>query len=138
MSSISRLISKELRNAFNMPSGAIDNPKYNPLFKEGKRDPIKLSEKEEVTLSTFPSAAQESLRKDLQEGVDSTVVAEFYSPLESAIQEAPIGKKGTKGQNIEAFVRKRAPKVSQGELDFRQFGLEPEEKYTKDVISGAF
>lgn len=138
MSSISRLISKELRNAFNMPSGAIDNPKYNPLFKEGKRDPIKLSEEEEVTLSTLPSAAQESLRKDLQEGVDSTVVAEFYSPLESAIQEAPIGKKGTKGQNIEAFVRKRAPKVSQGELDFRQFGLEPEEKYTKDVISGAF
>ena len=72
--------------------------------------------------------------KDLED----TVVAEFYSPLESAIQEAPISKKGTKGQNIEAFVRKRAPKVSQGELDFRQFGLEPEEKYTKDVISGAF
>ena len=125
MSSISRLISKELRNAFNMPSGAIDNPKYNPLFKEGKRDPVKLSEDDE------------KLTWDMV-GLEDTVVAEFYSPLESAIQEAPIGKKGTKGQNIEAFVRKRAPKVSQGELDFRQFGLEPEEKYTKDVISGAF
>ena len=127
MSSISRLISKELRNAFNMPSGAIDNPKYNPLFKEGKRDPVKLSEDDE-------NLTWDMVGKDLED----TVVAEFYSPLESAIQEAPIGKKGTKGQNIEAFVRKRAPKVSQGELDFRQFGLEPEEKYTKDVISGAF
>ena len=47
MSSISRLISKELKNAFGMPSGATDNPKYNPLFKEGKRDPIKLSEDDE-------------------------------------------------------------------------------------------
>ena len=65
MSSISRLISKELRNAFNMPSCAFDNPKYNPLFNEGKRDPIKLYEEEEVTLLTFPYAAQESLRNDL-------------------------------------------------------------------------
>ena len=127
MSSISRLISKELKNAFGMPSGATDNPKYNPLFKEGKRDPIKLSEDDE-------NLTWDMVGKDLED----TVVAEFYSPLESAIQEAPISKKGTKGQNIEAFVRKRAPKVSQGELDFRQFGLEPEEKYTKDVISGAF
>jgi len=86
MSSISRLISKELKNAFGMPSGATDNPKYNPLFKEGKRDPIKLSEDDE-------NLTWDMVGKDLED----TVVAEFYSPLESAIQEAPISKKGTKG-----------------------------------------
>jgi len=103
MSALTRFLSKELKEAF----GATDNPKFNPMFKE-TRDVL-----------------------DDVEDPDTDTIAEFYSPMESAIENAPIGKAGTRGENIEAFVRKRAPKVTKGELEYREFGLEPERRYTK-------
>jgi hypothetical protein len=104
MSGISRMIAKELSSAL----GIIDNPKYNPMFKQ----------------------TDEALT-DVADPNDPTV-ARFYSPLESAIDEAPIGKEGTRGENIEAFVRKRAPKVTQAEMEYRGLGLEPGELYTAE------
>jgi len=103
MSALTRFISKELKEAF----GATDNPKFNPMFKEtgGMLDDVS--------------------------DPDTDTVAEFYSPMESAIENAPISKEGTRGRNIESFVRKRAPKVTKGELEYRGFGLEPERRYTK-------
>ena len=96
MSALTRFISKELKEAF----GATDNPKFNPMFKEtgGMLDDVS--------------------------DPDTDTVAEFYSPMESAIENAPISKEGTRGRNIESFVRKRAPKVTKGELEYRGFGLE--------------
>ena len=107
MSALTRFISKELKEAF----GATDNPKFNPMFKEtgGMLDDVS--------------------------DPDTDTVAEFYSPMESAIENAPISKGGTRGRNIEAFVRKRAPKVTKGELEYRGFGLEPERRYTRDSNS---
>jgi len=103
MSALTRFISKELKEAF----GATDNPKFNPMFKEtgGMLDDVS--------------------------DPDTDTVAEFYSPMESAIENAPISKEGTRGRNIEAFVRKRAPKVTKGELDYREFSLDPERRYTR-------
>ena len=106
MSGISRMIAKQLSASL----GITDNPKYNPMFKQ-----------------------TEEVLTDVADPSDPTV-ARFYSPLESAIDEAPIGKEGTRGENIEAFVRKRAPKVTQGEMEYRGLGLEPDAKYTRDVL----
>ena len=104
MSGISRLIAKELGSAL----GIIDNPKYNKMFKE-----------------------TDEVLADVADPNDPTV-ARFYSPLESAIENAPIGKEGTRGENVEAFVRKRAPKVTAAEMEYRGLGLEPGELYTAE------
>ena len=109
MAALSRLIAKELSSAL----GITDNPKFNPMFKQT-----------DETLSNV-------------ENPHTSTIAEFYSPLESAIENAPIGKKGTRGENIEAFVRKRAPKVTQAELDYREFSLDPARNYTRGDNSGA-
>ena len=104
MAGLSRLIAKELSSAL----GITDKPKFNPMFKD-------------VDDELFDVA-----------NPDSSAVASFYSPVESAIENAPISEtRGTRGENIEAFVRKRAPKVSKSEMEFREFKLDPEERYTK-------
>jgi len=112
MSGISRLLAKELSAAL----GITDNPKFSPMFKR-----------------------TDEVISDVADPDDPTV-ARFYSPLESAIENAPIGKEGTRGENVEAFVRKRAPKVSKAEMEFRGLGLEPGELYTaesaKEGLSG--
>lgn len=108
MSGITRMLAKQLSASL----GITDNPKYNPMFKQ-----------------------TEEVLTDVADPSDPTV-ARFYSPLESAIDEAPIGKEGTRGENIEAFVRKRAPKVTQAEMEYRGLGLEPDAKYTREVLSG--
>jgi len=109
MAGLSRIIAKELSSML----GITDNPKFNPMFKQ-----------------TDEALADVS-------NPDTPTIAEFYSPLESAIENAPIGKQGTRGENIEAFVRKRAPKVTQGELEYREFSLDPARKYTRGDNSGA-
>ena len=58
-------------------------------------------------------------------------IATFYSPLRSALDEAPISDKGTMGKNIMAFIRKRSPKMSEGELNYTGEFLEPNRKYTR-------
>jgi len=109
MAGLSRIIAKELSSML----GITDNPKFNPMFKQ----------------------TDEAL-DDVSNPATPTI-AEFYSPLESAIENAPIGKQGTRGENIEAFVRKRAPKVTQAELDYREFSLDPARKYTRGDNSSA-
>mgnify|MGYP000014595584 CR=1 FL=1 len=105
MAGLSRIIAKELSSML----GITDNPKFNPMFKQ----------------------TDEAL-DDVSNPATPTI-AEFYSPLESAIENAPIGKQGTRGENIEAFVRKRAPKVTESEMDYREFSLDPDLEYTKGL-----
>ena len=59
-------------------------------------------------------------------------IATFYSPLMSALDEAPISDKGTMGKNIMAFIRKRSPKMSEGELNYTGDFLDPNRKYTRE------
>jgi len=109
MAGLSRIIAKELGSML----GITDNPKFNPMFKQ-----------------TDEALADVS-------NPDTPTIASFYSPVESAIENVSIGKQGTRGENIEAFVRKRAPKVTQGELEYREFSLDPARKYTRGDNSGA-
>ena len=109
MAGLSRIIAKELGSML----GITDNPKFNPMFKQ----------------------TDEAL--DDVSNPDTPTIASFYSPVESAIENVSIGKQGTRGENIEAFVRKRAPKVTQGELEYREFSLDPARKYTRVDNSGA-
>ena len=109
MAGLSRIIAKELSSML----GITDNPKFNPMFKQT----------DEALEDVF----------DTSSNPNSATIAEFYSPLESAIDNAAIGKQGTRGENIEAFVRKRAPKVTQGELEYREFSLDPAKKYTRGL-----
>lgn len=58
----------------------------------------------------------------------------FYSPLRSAIEEMQFSEKGKSGQEIMAYLNKRAPNVSKGELDFSRLDLNPKKKYSKDEV----
>ena len=76
-----------------------------------------------------PFAASISSRIDKAD--QENTIATFYSPLMSALDEAPISDKGTMGKNIMAFIRKRSPKMSEGELNYTGDFLEPNKKYTR-------
>ena len=122
MAGLSRLIAKELSSAL----GITDNPKFNPMFKQTK-DFIRGAARGSNNINYQADGEIFDVANP-----DSPIIASFYSPVESAIENAPISEtRGTRGENIEAFVRKRAPKVSKSEMEFREFKLDPEERYTK-------
>jgi hypothetical protein len=112
---LSEILREEFADALakkgNKSAGVIDNPKFNPPFREGNLAPDRY-------IARNPSVP-------------------FYSPIESAIENAPISASGTRGENIEAFVRKRAPKIEQSELDFSGLSLEPRTKYTRAEALGS-
>ena len=58
----------------------------------------------------------------------------FYSPLVSAIGAMDIGAKGKSGRDIMAYLNKRAPNVSKGELQFSRLNLDPDKKYSKEEL----
>ena len=83
----------------------------------------------------------EELRKKIEEenvglGEDTTV-GKMYSPLVSTVEQMDIGAGGTKGENIEAFLRKRAPNVTEAEKQFYGLGFladEPQRKFTREKV----
>jgi hypothetical protein len=62
------------------------------------------------------------------------VIGRMYSPVYSAIEEMPIGKQGTKGENITAYLNKRAPNVEKSELESFELNLNPNRRYTKEEV----
>jgi len=62
------------------------------------------------------------------------IIGRMYSPVYSAIQEMPISRKGTKGQNISAYLNKRAPNVDKAELESFDLELEPDRLYTREEV----
>jgi hypothetical protein len=58
----------------------------------------------------------------------------FYSPLVSAIGAMDIGAKGKSGRDIMAYLNKRAPNVSKGELQFSRLNLDPDKKYSREEL----
>ena len=72
-----------------------------------------------------------SISSRIDKADQENTIATFYSPLMSALDEAPISDKGTMGKNIMAFIRKRSPKMSEGELNYTGDFLEPNKKYTR-------
>ena len=68
-----------------------------------------------------------------KDSTDSSLVT-FYSPLRSAIEEMQFSEKGKSGQEIMAYLNKRAPNVSKSEIEFSRIDLDPKKKYTKDEV----
>ena len=62
------------------------------------------------------------------------IIGRMYSPVYSAIQEMPISRKGTKGQNISAYLNKRATNVDKAELESFDLELEPDRLYTREEV----
>ena len=158
MGVLSKLIAKELSSAL----GIADNPKYNPAFKDKSKTNMRALQTLEDEQDFGDDLGQYIPDDDdmpnfweidppddveyLDPGDDAfatttysnkTNLTTFYSPLMSAIDEAPISEKGTLGKNINAFVRKRAPKMSKGELDYTGDFLEPNKKYTREQAQDA-
>ena len=65
---------------------------------------------------------------------DLEIIGKLYSPVYSAIEEMPIGKQGTKGENISAYLNKRAPNVEKAELESFGLELDPNRRYTKEEV----
>ena len=80
----------------------------------------------------------EELAKKIDEenldSVDTQTVGKMYSPVVSTAEQMDIGLEGTKGENIEAFLRKRAPNVTEAEKQFYELGFEPQRKYTREEV----
>jgi len=62
------------------------------------------------------------------------VIGRLYSPVYSAIENMPIGKGGTKGENINAYLQKRAPNVDKAELQSFDLNLDPKRLYTREEV----
>ena len=82
---------------------------------------------------------EELAKKIDEENAGSTdysdeTIGKMYSPLISTAEQMDIGLEGTKGENIEAFLRKRAPNVTEAEKQFYQLGFEPQKKYTREEV----
>ena len=114
MGALSKLIAKELTEAFEgvtfkgrTPDLTIPKSKMNPLVQT--REP-----------------GTESV--DEKGFYQST----FYSPVVNTLEQMSIGKKGTKGENISAFLNKRAPNVAKAELDSFDLDLDPKRLYSRE------
>ncbi len=81
----------------------------------------------------------EELRKKIEDenvgvNTEDITIGKMYSPLISTAEQMDIGVAGTKGENIEAFLRKRAPNVTEAEKQFYELGFEPTKKYTREEV----
>lgn len=90
--------------------GATSNRVTNPLFRP----------------STRPT--------DFPDDRDGRILLEYYSPLVSAVEQMPIAREGSTGQNIMAYLNKRAPNVSSQELNYALPSLEPNTRYTRGEV----
>ena len=114
MGALSRLIAKELSDAFEgvtskgrTPDLTIPKSKMNPLVQ------TRIPGTESVDEKGFYQPT-------------------FYSPVVNTLEQMSIGKKGTKGENISAFLNKRAPNVAKAELDSFDLDLDPKRLYSRE------
>ena len=104
---------------------------------ESKNPPVGLSAQ---ATGAVPSAAVPSKPKSQinplfkpRDTEDPNLVS-FYSPLVSAIGAMDIGANGKSGRDIMAYLNKRAPNVSKGELQFSRLNLDPDKKYSREEL----
>lgn len=114
MGALSRLLAKELSDAFEgvtfkgrTPDLTIPKSKMNPLVQ------TRIPGTESIDEKGFYQST-------------------FYSPVVNTLEQMSIGKKGTKGENISAFLNKRAPNVAKAELDSFDLDLDPKRLYSRE------
>ena len=66
--------------------------------------------------------------------IEQEIIGRLYSPVYSAIENMPIGKGGTKGENISAYLKKRAPNVDKAELQSFDLNLDPKRLYSREEV----
>jgi hypothetical protein len=101
-------------------AGSVTPPKkdINPLLKQMEE--------------AFTSPDLDLFDKD--PNAETELVGRFYSPVYSTIEKMPIGKEGTKGENIMGYLNKRAPNVDKSELESFNINLDPNKKYTREEV----
>jgi len=116
-------------------AGSVTPPKkdINPLLKQMEEVFTTPDDVEKTTdfLGNpvyFPRSSQGHVASD------EKVIGRFYSPVYSAIEKMPIGKEGTKGENIMGYLNKRAPNVDKSELESFSIDLDPNKKYTREEV----
>ena len=127
------LLTKALKTAVKAADAAKDASKTKP---KSQMNPLVKARKKPAETDFDKSASQEV--KDFLSAVeekDPNQLGEFYSPVINTLEEMPIGKQGTKGENISAFLNKRAPNVESSERASFGLKLDPQRRYTrKEVI----
>lgn len=117
MGLLSRIIQTGAKGAdVSKAARSIPKREMNPLIKRRGEELLKKIEEENAGLP------------------EDTTVGKMYSPLISTAEQMDIGAGGTKGENIEAFLRKRAPNVTEAEKQFYELGFEPTKKYTREEV----
>jgi len=126
------LLSKALKTAAKAAATAKDASRTKP---KSQMNPLVKARKKPVETDFDKSASQEV--KDFLSAVeekDPNQLGEFYSPVINTLKEMPIGKQGTKGENISAFLNKRAPNVESSERASFSLKLDPQRKYTREEV----
>ena len=127
------LLTKALKTAVKAADTAKDASRTKP---KSQMNPLVKARKKPAETDFDKSASQEV--KDFLSAVeekDPNQLGEFYSPVINTLEEMPIGKQGTKGENISAFLNKRAPNVESSERASFGLKLDPQRRYTrKEVI----
>jgi len=106
----------------------------SPLVKQTE-DIFTSSEPDQI-YTQLSDDARSVLEKELGTPEEKTeeIVGRLYSPVYSAIENMPIGKGGTKGENINAYLQKRAPNVDKAELQSFDLNLDPKRLYTREEV----
>jgi len=106
-------------------AGSVTPPKkdINPLLKQMEEAFI-TSDAAEIDTNPLGNSLES----------ETKVIGRFYSPVYSAIEKMPIGKEGTKGENIMGYLNKRAPNVDKSELESFNINLDPNKKYTREEV----
>jgi hypothetical protein len=126
------LLSKALKTAAKAAATAKDASRTKP---KSQMNPLVKPRKKPVETDFDKSASQEV--KDFLAAVEEknpNQLGEFYSPVINTLKEMPIGKQGTKGENISAFLNKRAPNVESSERASFDLKLDPQRKYTREEV----
>ena len=124
MGLLSKIIETGAKGAdISKAARSIPKREMNPLIKRrGEELRKKIEEENTVSPESSPYTS------------DDATIGKMYSPLISTAEQMDIGAGGTKGENIEAFLRKRAPNVTEAEKQFYELGFEPQTKYTRDEV----
>ena len=124
MGLLSKIIETGAKGAdISKAARSIPKREMNPLLKRrGEELRKKIEEENTVSPESSPYTSNDA------------TIGKMYSPLISTAEQMDIGAAGTKGENIEAFLRKRAPNVTEAEKQFYELGFEPQTKYTRDEV----
>ena len=105
-----------------------------PKTKPKKEISPLVKQTEDIFITPEENTFQTKFLPEDEEVMKSEVIGRLYSPVYSAIENMPIGKEGTKGENISAYLNKRAPNVDKAELESFDINLDPKRLYTKEEV----